>query len=78
MRRRIKAGLRKRRKQVGVESGMFSPSIVSPHWIGFAEKALIEKATGRPYEEVKKDVLDFFARQLMSGIVSGLTKSKIK
>ncbi|MBA7551901.1 hypothetical protein ES705_44452 [subsurface metagenome] len=80
MKRRIKAGLRRRRKAqvVGVESGMYSPSIVSPHWVGFAEKALIERATGRPYEEVKTDVLDFFARQLMSGVVSGLPKTKKK
>lgn len=81
MRRKIKTGVRKAQKvRLGgtVESGMLSPSIVSPHWVGFGERALIEKATGKPYEQVRADVLDFFARQLMSGIVSGAGKGRKK
>jgi hypothetical protein len=81
MKRRIRKGVRKSlkaRHEVTVDSGMFSPSIVSPHWVGFAEKGLIEKATGKPYEQVRADVLDFFARQLMSGIVSGMSKGRKK
>jgi hypothetical protein len=76
---RIKRGVRKARRakaDITVESGMLSPSIVSPHWIDFGERKLIEKATGKPYEQVRADVLDFFARQLMSGVVSGLPKRK--
>ncbi len=54
---RIKAGIRKAKKKAG-----------NPRIIGFLEAPLIEKITGRPYEEVKAQVLDAFVRLLLSGI----------
>lgn len=56
---RIKAGQRKAKKQ--------NP-ILSPQWIGFAERPLIEKVTGRPYEEVRERVLDFFVSMVLGGV----------
>jgi len=64
MKRRIKKGMKKARQSGGVTVG----NPISWNWIGFAEKPLIEKVTGRPYEEVKGQVLDFFVSALLGGI----------
>ena len=61
--RRIKTGLRKRKKALAN-----NPSILDPKWIGFAERPAIEKITGLPYEEVKSKVLDFFVAMLLGGV----------
>lgn len=55
---RIKAGQRKAKK---IKAG-------NPKWIGFAERPLIEKVTGRPYEEVKNAVLDYFVSMVLGGV----------
>lgn len=63
MRRRIKNGLRKAKKRTkALDFG-------NPGFIGFAERGIIEKVTGQPYEKVRAQVLDTFARMLMTGIV---------
>jgi len=65
MKARIKGGLKKAKKKRGnLPAGL--PNF--PEWIGFAEKPVIEKITGRPYEEVKSIVLDFFVRALLGGV----------
>jgi hypothetical protein len=66
--RRIKAGQRKRKKADKVKIVGLPASILNPSWIGFAEKPVIEKVTGLPYEEVKSRVLDFFVSMLLGGI----------
>ncbi|MBA7707641.1 hypothetical protein ES703_116517 [subsurface metagenome] len=80
MRRRIKAGIRKAKKasSLVVANSPFDlratlRNIVNPPWAGFAEKPLIEKVTGRPYQEVKDAVIDAMVRQALSGITKGLT-----
>jgi len=68
MRRRIKAGLRKAKKRKGVMIDVAGASFLSPQWIGFAERPVIEKITGLPYDEVKSRVLDFFVQMLLGGV----------
>jgi hypothetical protein len=59
---RIKRGLKKSNRSKNGALPNF------PSWIGFAEKPLIEKVTGRPYEQVKSAVLDFMVSALLGGI----------
>ncbi len=59
--RRIKRGMVKAKKRKSELPNY-------PAWIGFAERPLIEKVTGRPYEEVRQAVLDFFVSMLLGGI----------
>lgn len=86
MRRKIKAGIRKS-KRVRAESDLVvanSPfdlratirNIVNPPWAGFAEKPLIEKITGRPYQEVKDAIVDAMVRQALSGLTKGMIPKK--
>ncbi|MBA7708857.1 hypothetical protein ES703_117761 [subsurface metagenome] len=63
--RRIKAG-QKKAKAARVDSP--GSSFWNPSWIGFAERPLIEKVTGMPYEEVKSKVLDFLVQALLGGV----------
>lgn len=69
MKRRIKLGL-KRAKAKGKQLtfDVAGQSLISPQWIGFAERGLIEKTTGLPYEEVKSRVLDFFVQMALGGV----------
>jgi len=70
MSRRIKSGLRKAQKaKANPALSTALGSILSPKWVGFAEKPVIEKITGQDYEVVKQRVLDWFVNMLMSGIV---------
>ncbi|MBA7586282.1 hypothetical protein ES708_28279 [subsurface metagenome] len=62
---RIKAGQRKAKK---IKASNPVGGILSPQWIGFAERPLIEKVTGRPYEEVRERVLDFFVSMVLGGV----------
>lgn len=71
MRRRVKAGLRKAKKAKanpelypGNDFAETVKKILNPSWVGFAERPLIEKITGRPYEQVKAQALDAFVSQL--------------
>ncbi len=64
MKRKIKRGMRKAKAIGGVTVG----NPISWDWIGFAERPLIEKMTGRPYAEVKDRVLDFFVSMLLGGL----------
>lgn len=57
MKRRIKLGLRKAKKLK-----------TNPRIIGALEAPLIEKLTGRSYDDVKSQVLDTFVRILLSGL----------
>jgi hypothetical protein len=68
---RIKSGLRKAKKTKADNPALTSAlkSIISPSWVGFAEKPVIEKITGLDYDVVKGKVLDFFVNMLMSGIL---------
>lgn len=59
--RRVKSGMRKAKKAR-------QPLPNFPQWIGFAERPLIEKVTGRPYEEVRQAVLDWLVSALLGGI----------
>lgn len=59
--RRIKSGIRKAKKKN-------TPLPNFPEWIGFAERPLVEKVTGRPYNEVREAVLDFFVKMVLGGI----------
>ena len=59
MKRRIKAGIKKAHK---ASENPFAK------WIGFAERPVIEKVTGLPYEEVRTKVLDFFVSMLLGGV----------
>lgn len=70
MKRRIKSGLKKR-KQATTNPNLATAlkSVLSPSWVGFAEKPVIEKLTGLPYDTVKERVLNFFLDMLMSGII---------
>ncbi len=69
--KRIKAGQRKARKEKGIEglNPAFLKKLFGSKVVGFAERPVIEKITGKPYEEVKAQVLGFFADMLMSGIL---------
>ncbi|MBA7712423.1 hypothetical protein ES703_121397 [subsurface metagenome] len=64
--RKIKRGMKKARATGGVTVG----NPLSFNWIGFAEKPTIEKITGRPYAEVREQVLDFFVRMLLGGVTA--------
>jgi len=67
--RRIRAGKRKAEKK---KNNPFDiKAILSPKWAGFAERPIIEKVTGRPYEEVKKEVLDAFVQHALHGLTKG-------
>jgi hypothetical protein len=69
MRRRIKLGLRKAKRKKGDNPGLQPISkILNPKWVGFVERPVIEKMTGRPYGDVKADILDAFANMLMGGL----------
>ncbi|MBA7586995.1 hypothetical protein ES708_29003 [subsurface metagenome] len=63
--KRIKAG-QKKAKQVKIVG--LPASLLNPSWIGFAERPVIEKVTGLPYEEVKSRVLDFMVSMVLGGI----------
>ena len=65
--RRIKRGMAKAKKAVGV-GGVTVGNPVSLNWIGFAEKPIIEKITGKPYAQVREEVLDFFVSMLLGGV----------
>ena len=54
---RIKKGQKKAKKVAG-----------NPRIIGMLEAPIIEKLTGVPYDQAKANVLDFFARMLLSSI----------
>lgn len=75
MKRRIKAGLRKAKKTTPTEhypGNDFAETvkkILNPSWAGFAERGIIEKVTGRPYEQVKAQALDAFVAQLFKGFM---------
>ncbi|MBA7711253.1 hypothetical protein ES703_120208 [subsurface metagenome] len=56
--------MREARATGGVQVG----NPISWNWIGFAEKPLIEKITGRPYAEVRELALDFFVSMLLGGL----------
>ena len=68
MRRKIKAGLKKAKKAKAARVDIAGQSLVSPSWIGFAERGAIEKITGLDYEVVKSRVLDFFVQMLLGGV----------
>lgn len=74
MRRRVKAGLRKAKKAQSEPHMPGNPfletlkKVLNPSWTGFAERPIIEKLTGRPYEQVRAEVLDAFVAQLFDGI----------
>ena len=68
MRRRIKAGLKKAKKAKVARIDVAGQSFISPSWIGFAERPLIEKITGKPYEQVKGQVLDFLVQMILGGV----------
>ena len=65
MRRKIKKGMKDRKKKTG---GYTVGNPVSLDWIGFAEKPLIEKVTGRPYAEVRSQVLDMLVSMVLGGV----------
>jgi len=70
MRRRIKQGLRKKKQAYHAPGNPFIETvkkILNPSWTGFAERALIEKVTGRPYLKVREEALDAFVAQLFDG-----------
>ena len=67
MRRRIKAG-KKKALLKGNPSPNALKNILSPSWVGFAEKGTIEKLTGRPYEEVKAKLTDAFVQLILGSI----------
>lgn len=83
MRRRIKTGLRKSKKQRNNVLGFVVPKnhapgnpfaetlkkILNPSWTGFLERPVIEKITGRPYEQVRSEALDAFVAQLFTGVL---------
>jgi hypothetical protein len=79
MRGRIKSGLRKSSKaQANLASKRYhSPGnpfgetlkkILNPSWTGFAERPVIERITGRPYEQVRQEAVDAFVAQLFDNI----------
>jgi len=70
MRRKVKAGLRKAKKAYHAPGNPFAETvkkILNPSWTGFAERPVIEKITGRPYEQVRMEALDAFVAQLFDG-----------
>ena len=68
MKRKIKRGMRKAKLTRGVMIDVAGQSFISPSWIGFAERPIIEKITGLPYEEAKSRVLDFLVQMLLGGV----------
>ena len=66
--RRIKNGMKAAKVSNPILIDSAGNSLWSPSWIGFAEKALIEKTTGLPYADVKSRVLDFFVQMLLGGV----------
>jgi len=76
MKRRIKAGLKKRKKanpgghRPGNPFAETLKKILNPSWTGFAERGIIEKATGRPYEQVRTEALDAFVAELFGGLTA--------
>ncbi|MBA7551840.1 hypothetical protein ES705_44390 [subsurface metagenome] len=76
MSRRIKAGIRKSKKARGIlvtasplDLRKTVQNILNPPWVGFAEKPIIEKLTGKPYAEVKEAVLDAIVRQALEPLI---------
>lgn len=74
MRQRIRAGVRKanKRKQDHMPGNPFLETvqrILNPKWTGFAERPLIERLTGRPYDQVRQEALDAFVSQLFTGML---------
>jgi len=67
MKRRIQAGKKKALKKTNVSPDALK-RILSPSWVGFAEKGTIEKLTGRPYEEVKGKLTDAFVQLILGSI----------
>ena len=78
MRSRIKRGLKKARKAEGTYHAPGNPfletikKVLNPSWTGFAERPIIEKLTGRPYEQVRQETLD----ALVASVFASLTKGK--
>ncbi|MBA7696017.1 hypothetical protein ES703_104659 [subsurface metagenome] len=68
MKRKIKAGLKKAKKAKAVSIDVAGQSLISPSWIGFAERPLIEKVTGLDYNVVKGRVLDFLVQMVLGGV----------
>jgi hypothetical protein len=70
MRRRIKRGLQasKTPHAPGNPFGETLRKILNPKWTGFAERPVIEKLTGRPYEQVREEAVDAFVAQLFDGL----------
>jgi hypothetical protein len=66
--RRIKKGMKSARGKALVQVDSAGASFWNPSWIGFAERPLIEKVTGMPYEQVKSRVLDFFVQMMLGGV----------
>lgn len=60
--------MKKAKAKGGVMIDVAGQSFLSPKWIGFAERPVIEKITGLPYETVKSRVLDFFVQMLLGGV----------
>jgi hypothetical protein len=72
---RIKAGLRKRKKELSLTAG--NPfNLLRPSFVGFAERPLIEALTGRPYEEVRQAFLNAMTSTVGTGVSFPLTKKK--
>jgi len=80
MRSRIKRGLKKVRKAEGTYHAPGNDfldtvkKVLNPSWTGFAERPVIEKLTGRPYEQVRAEMLDAFVAQAFQGLTSGKKK----
>ena len=73
--KRIKSGMKKARNTYHAPGNPFIETvkkILDPSWVGFAERPLIEKITGRPYEEVRKQAVDAFVSELFKGVIKGL------
>lgn len=78
MKKRIRKGLRARMKEQHVVGNPFLETVkkvLNPSWTGFGERPIIEKLTGRPYEQVRQETLDAFVAQVFEGI-KGLTGRK--
>lgn len=74
MRRRIKKGLKASRPGYHAPGNPFAETvkkILNPSWTGFAERAVIEKITGRPYEQVRAEALDAFVAELFQNLTPG-------
>jgi len=72
MKRRIKLGLKKAKANPKNNPSLQAISrILNPKWVGFIEKPIIEKLTGRPYEDVKRDILDGLVGLIIGGLKRG-------